>query len=162
MRAARCACGSYALQVRLRGAAGVVIEDKGLSLSVHYRGSRQKGRVRARILAATAELGEARATAGKLVVNVVPAGAPHKGQALVRERARLGCDTAVYLGDDETDEDVFALDQPGQLLAVRVGRKQGSAAAYYIRRQVEIDRVLRRLLASRPRRARARGGKVAG
>ena len=148
----RCACAAPA---------GVVIEDKGLSLSVHYRGARQKKRVRARILAATAELPDARATAGKLVVNVVPAGAPHKGQALVRERARLGCDTAVYLGDDETDEDVFALDQPGQLLTVRVGRKQGSAAAYYIRRQAEIDRVLRSLLASRPRPARERGGRRA-
>jgi len=149
------------LRQRLGGISGVVIEDKGLSLSLHYRRARQKRRARARILAAASRLGEARVTGGKLVVNVVPAGAPHKGQALVRTRARLGCDTAVYLGDDETDEDVFALDQPGQLLTVRVGRKQGSSAAYYIRRQAEIDRVLRSLLASRPRAARERGGRVA-
>jgi trehalose 6-phosphate phosphatase len=149
------------LQDRLGGIPGVVIEDKGLSLSVHYRRAREKSRARARILAAAARLREASVKAGKLVVNVLPAGAPDKGQALVRTRALLGCDTAVYLGDDETDEDVFALDQPGQLLAVRVGRKQGSSAAYYIRRQTEIDRVLKSLLGSRPRPVHQRGGRVA-
>ena len=92
---------------------------------------------------------------------MLPAEAPHKGLALMRERTRSGCDTAVYVGDDETDEDVFRLDQPGQLLAVRVGRKRGSAAPYYIRRQAEIDRVLRSLLASRPRPVRERGGRAA-
>ena len=92
---------------------------------------------------------------------MLPAGAPDKGLALVRARSRSGCDTAVYLGDDETDEDVFRLDQPGQLLTVRVGRRRDSAAAYYIRRQAEIDRVLRSLLASRPRPVRERGGGAA-
>ncbi len=88
---------------------------------------------------------------GKQVLNILPAGSPHKGLALERARARLGCDTAVYLGDDETDEDVFAVDQPGQLLSIRVGRKRTSSAAYYIRRQADIDRLLRRLLILRPR-----------
>jgi len=145
------------LRDRLGGISGVLIEDKGVSLCLHYRRSRQKRRARARILAATARLRGARVSAGKLVVNVVPAEAPHKGQALVRLRAREGCDTAVYLGDDETDEDVFTLDQPGQLLTVRVGRKLGSAAAYYIRRQTEVDRVLRGLLAFR---SRPEGGSI--
>ena len=38
------------------------------------------------------------------------------------------------------------------------GRKRGSAAAYYIRSQAEIDRVAARLLAFRPRPVRERGG----
>ena len=80
---------------------------------------------------------------GKQVVNILPAGAPHKGLALERARARLGCDTAVYVGDDETDEDVFALDRPGRLLGIRVGRKRSSSAASYVRAQAEIDRLLR-------------------
>ena len=101
-----------------------MIEDKGLSLAVHYRGARRKKEARALILDAAAGLGDVRLVGGKQVLNVLPAGAPGKGQALERARARLGCDTAVYVGDDETDEDVFALDQPGRLLAIRVGRKR--------------------------------------
>jgi hypothetical protein len=53
------------------------------------------------------------------------------------------------VGDDETDEDVFALRRPGRLLGIRVRRRRGSSAAYYIRTQAEIDRLLRALLAFR-------------
>jgi len=135
------------LEERLGGLPGVTVEDKGLSLAVHYRRSREKRKARARILAAAAALGEARLLGGKQVLNILPAGAPHKGLALERARTRLGCDAAIYLGDDETDEDVFALDQPGPLLGIRVGRKNSSSAAYCIRTQAEIDRLLRALLA---------------
>jgi len=136
------------LEARLRGVAGVVVEDKGLSIAVHYRRSRDKRHARARILGAAARLGPARLMGGKQVLNILPAGAPDKRLALERARARLECGTAVYVGDDETDEDVFRLARPGRLLAIRVGRKRGSAAPYYIRTQADIDRLLRRLLAS--------------
>jgi trehalose 6-phosphate phosphatase len=138
------------IEAALRGEPGVAIEDKGLSLAVHYRASRRKRRARERILEAVAPLRGVRLVGGQYVLNVLPEGAPHKGLALERERARLGCDTAIYLGDDETDEDVFALRQPGRLLAVRVGRRAGSAAAYYVRAQRDVDRVLRLLLRARP------------
>jgi trehalose 6-phosphate phosphatase len=65
--------------------------------------------------------------------------------ALERERDRLRCDTAIYVGDDQTDEDVFVLDQPGRLLGIRVGRGRGSAASYGIVDQRAIDRLLLRL-----------------
>jgi trehalose 6-phosphate phosphatase len=145
------------LEERLGRVRGVTVEDKGLSLAVHYRRAPEKKKARARILEATAALGPVRLVGGKQVLNVLPVGAPHKGLALERARARLGCDTAVYVGDDETDEDVFALDQPGQLLSIRVGRKKSSSAAYCIRGQVEIDALLRSLLAFRPGPAAARG-----
>jgi len=134
------------LEEQLGGLPGVEVEDKGLSVAVHYRNAPGKRRARGRILAAAAALGEARILGGKQVLNILPAGAPHKGLALERARTRLGCDAAVYLGDDETDEDVFALDQPGQLLGIRVGRKDSSSAGYCIRTQAEIDRLLRALL----------------
>jgi trehalose 6-phosphate phosphatase len=88
---------------------------------------------------------------GKQVVNIVPARAPHKGAALERERARRRCTTAIYVGDDETDEDVFTLGRPEALLTIRVGRRRSSAAAYYLRSQREIDALLRAL--ARLRRA---------
>jgi trehalose 6-phosphate phosphatase len=147
------------LERALADQAGVVIEDKSLSLSIHYRQSRQKKRARAAILAAVAQIerrDSVRMMGGKQVVNLLPEGAPHKGVALERARARLGCDTALYVGDDETDEDVFALDQPGRLLGVRVGERAASHADYCLRAQREIDGLLRVLIRARTEAA-ARG-----
>jgi trehalose 6-phosphate phosphatase len=88
------------------------------------------------------------------VVNLLPPGAPHKGVALERARRQLGCDTALYVGDDETDEDVFGLDQPGQLLGIRVGRREASRASYFVRDQRRVDDLLRALVALRREGAR--------
>jgi trehalose 6-phosphate phosphatase len=142
----------------LAGLAGVELEDKTYSLALHYRRSRRKKEAVARIAQALATLGEVRVIGGKQVVNVLPLGAPHKGVALERERDRLGCDTAFFIGDDETDEDVFALDRPGRLLTVRVGSARLSLASYCLERQAEIDALLARLIelrrdaAAEPRR----------
>ncbi len=125
---------------------GVVLEDKTYSLAIHYRLSRAQKEARLSIAAALELLGEMRVIPGKHVVNVLPLGAPHKGVALERERERFGCDTAFFIGDDETDEDVFALDQPGRLLTVRVGAKRFSRASYCLRRQSDVDALLRRLI----------------
>lgn len=139
---------------------GVTIEDKSFSVAIHYRQSRQKKKARAEILKAAAALGDVRVIGGKQVVNILPKDAPHKGIALERERERLHCDTAIYVGDDETDEDVFSLDQPGRLLTVRVGAKRTSAASYCIPDQLAMDELLRTLLdlrlASERRRKEAR------
>lgn len=137
------------LERRLAHVSGVVIEDKRLSLAVHYRACRRRREARAAILDAASSLGPLRLVGGKQVLNLLPAGAPHKGMALERARARLGCDTALYVGDDDTDEDVFSLDQPGRLIGVRVGVRRGSAAAYYLRSQREIDDLLRALVRAR-------------
>jgi trehalose 6-phosphate phosphatase len=131
---------------RLSGLRGVKIEDKGFSIAIHYRQSREKKLARSAILEAVSTLGEVRLIGGNQVVNILPLDAPHKGIALERERALLKCDTAIYVGDDETDEDVFALDQPGQLLTIRVGQRRSSAAAYFIESQRRIDDLLRVLL----------------
>jgi trehalose 6-phosphate phosphatase len=125
---------------------GVVLEDKTYSLALHYRRSRQKKTARASILRLLSALDGARVIGGKLVVNVLPLGAPHKGVALMRERERLGCDTAFFLGDDETDEDAFALDRPGRLLTVRIGASRTSQASYCLSSQAEVDRLLLRLI----------------
>jgi trehalose 6-phosphate phosphatase len=135
---------------RLARLKGIWIEDKTFSVAVHYRNSREKKRARAAILEAAADLGRMRLFGGKQVINILPEGAPHKGLALLRERDRLRCDTALYLGDDVTDEDVFALDEPGRLLTIRVGPKRTSAASYFLRSQAEVDELLDALLDLRP------------
>jgi len=138
----------------LGGVPGVDIEDKEFSLAVHYRRSRRKRIARAAILAAVESLpGAFRMVAGKCVLNVLPARAPHKGDAVLKLRAAAGADTALYVGDDVTDEDVFQIDQPGRLLNVRVNRSPSSAAAYYLRDQREVDALLARLCALREKRA---------
>jgi trehalose 6-phosphate phosphatase len=126
--------------------AGVDIEDKQYSLAIHYRRSRRTREARAAITCAIAALPTPmRTVAGKMVVNVVPAHAPHKGDALLELREREGASTALYVGDDVTDEDVFAIDQPGRLVSVRIGESKASAAKYFVRNQREIDALLTKL-----------------
>lgn len=134
------------LEQRVASFRGVRIEDKVLSMAIHYRLSREKKQARTAILAAAASLGDVRIVRGKLVINVLPQSAPHKGNALEHARVTFGCDTAIYVGDDETDEDVFAMEQPGRLVTVRVGTKRTSLASFCIPRQAHIDRLLRALL----------------
>lgn len=140
------------LKAGLAGVAGVEVEDKRYSLAVHYRHCRNKGAARAHIAATLARLPDAmRVIAGKLVVNIVPASAPNKGDALLALRERERADVALYVGDDVTDEDVFVLDEPGVVVSARVGRSVRSAAAYYLRDQREIDLLLAALVHLRPR-----------
>jgi trehalose 6-phosphate phosphatase len=72
----------------------------------------------------------------------LPVGAPNKAAALQSELRRLRCQAALYLGDDQTDEDVFALDRRLPLLAVRVGRRPRSLAPYYLPSQADVDGLL--------------------
>jgi len=140
------------LEHALAAVRGVEIENKRYSLAVHYRKPRSKRRARAAIEAAVRGLRQPmRMIPGKLLVNVVPEGAPHKGDALAALRVHEGADTALYVGDDITDEDVFELDQPGQLLGIRVGRTRRSAAPYFLRDQREIDALLAALRKLRER-----------
>ena len=132
------------LELELGALPGLWVEDKGLSLAVHYRQSPQKIEARRRILAATRNLAEVRVVGGKQVVNLVLERALDKGQALAAERSRLGCNWVLYVGDDENDEDAFALD--GNTVPLRIGRKQRSHARFYLRTQAEIDKLLELLV----------------
>ena len=125
---------------------GVSLEDKIYSVAVHYRKARDPEGARAAILETAAGLAEARILGGKQVVNLVPRGAVDKGAALLREQQRLLCEKALYVGDDETDEDVFTRSNPDTLLGIRVGDKSGSAASHFIAEQSAIDDLLRILI----------------
>jgi trehalose 6-phosphate phosphatase len=126
---------------------GLWIENKTLSLTIHYRQCRRKAEARSAIVKAARSLLEVRLIGGKEAVSIVSQSAPSKGIALRAELVRLKCDRAVYVGDDETDEDVFSLTDDGlSLFAIRVGRKNHSRAGYFLRNQEEIDFLLRLLL----------------
>jgi trehalose 6-phosphate phosphatase len=59
--------------------------------------------------------------------------------------AHLRCRGLFFIGDDETDEDVFRLTE-GLMMGVRVGRRPESRARYYLKHQGEIEDVLRFLV----------------
>lgn len=128
---------------------GVEIEDKIYSVALHYRHAREPDAARAAILDMSKQLNDVRVVGGKLVLNFLPAGAVDKGSALAREMERLGYSRAIYVGDDETDEDVFIQARPGQWLTIRVGDGI-SAASYCISDQSAIDDLLRLLVELRP------------
>jgi trehalose 6-phosphate phosphatase len=146
------------LERQLAGYEGVVIEEKTYSITVHYRHTRNKRRAIEAIRTAVGELTGARAIGGIQAVSVLPSRAPHKGIAVERVRQLLACDSVIYVGDDETDEDAFRARPADRMLAIRIGSKRRSKARYGIESQREIDRLLRVLLKCRPMRR----GLVAG
>ena len=134
------------LKLRLERFRGIVLENKQFSVSVHYRRERNKKEALKAIIETARTLPGASLVGGKQVVNVVPRGAPDKGLAVERERRKRHCDKVVYVGDDETDENVFALGRSGRFLTIRVGAKRSSLARFYIRNQQEVDRLLQRFI----------------
>jgi trehalose 6-phosphate phosphatase len=138
------------LGAALAGTPGVEVEAKRYSVAVHYRQARAKGPARSAILAALERLPPGlRVARGKQVVDVAPTIAPHKGDAVDRIRAREGADAVLYLGDDVTDEDVFRMDVPWELVSVRVGASRASAARYHVNHQRDVDTLLERLVGLR-------------
>jgi trehalose 6-phosphate phosphatase len=137
------------LAAALPSVPGVHIEDKGVSLAVHYRQARARAAVRRVVLIAATDLRGARIVEGKMVVNVLPAGAPDKGTAVLGLCKRWSCNSAIYVGDDDNDEDAFALGDQGRLLGIRVGHSRRSQAAYYVSGQPVVDRLLTELVAAR-------------
>jgi len=134
------------LQRELARLPGVIIEDKRLSITVDYRHAPDLEMTATAIQAVTHHLPRARLLGGRHAdFNIAPAGTAHKGTALQHYLARFERHSALYVGDDRTDEDVFGLDLPG-LLSVRVGPRRTSHAAFFIRDQTEVDQLLRTLV----------------
>lgn len=89
---------------------GVVVENKDLSASVHYRLVEDQGRtveLLIQLVQAIAELHELNVTQGKLVIEIRPKAVVNKGTAIHDIALELGLAGVVYLGDDVTDVDAF-------------------------------------------------------
>jgi len=137
---------------------GVIIEDKGLSLSVHYRlVSPEEEHIVAEVFRQlTRPLlndGKIRVTSGKKVYEVRPPIDWHKGkavEAIVREiksAFNLEHVLTVYLGDDTTDEDAFKVLQRPNGWGIYVGGDNPlSAAEYYLDSTSEVEELLSRLI----------------
>ncbi len=138
---------------------GVLVEDKGFSLSIHYRQveGRKTGEVKStfeHIVSSAQALGRIRITQGKKVYEVRPAVAWDKGKAvkLLMKRCGKGGRRSgllpIYLGDDLTDEDAFrAIKDYGIGISVFVGdANQDTAARYFLKSPAEVAEFLRLVL----------------
>ena len=122
-------------------------EPKRCTLAVHYGLSRQWREAGRALRAAARTLHGARLVEGKKVLNILPSHFPTKGDAVRALLERDGLETALYAGDDVTDEDVFRIGPPA-VLGIHVGRGP-SLAAWRLRSQADTDRLLERLAALR-------------
>ena len=141
-----CATWRTAVQAALGDSARfestLLMEDKQVSLSLHYRHARNQAAARQQLLALFDTLTPApRVIAGKCVFNLLPQGSGDKGTAFEQLMTISGASSAIYVGDDVTDEDVFQLERD-DLLSVRIGQTTGSAAPFFLRRHTDILRLL--------------------
>lgn len=125
---------------------GIDVEDKRYSLTLHYRGSEEPDRVRSALSTLLSGLSPApHVISGKCSINLLPPGKGGKGEAALAMMRHLRRPAFFFIGDDETDEDVFALTE-GLAMGVRVGSRAESRAKYYIKHQGEVEDVLRFLI----------------
>lgn len=134
------------LEAMISGLQGVQIEDKRLSLSIHYRKARRKHFALDHIDRALKTLEGMRIIGGKQVINVLPRQIGGKGQAILELKALYGRSTALFVGDDLNDEEVFELPPDERIFKVRVGRGFESRADYFLEHQADMDELLELLL----------------
>ena len=87
----------------------VMLEEKGIAFSLHYRNCLERG-MRERLIALIEPLAltaGAKLVEGKQVIEVVPARLPHKGSAVAAVLDAAAIRGTVYLGDDLSDIPAF-------------------------------------------------------
>jgi len=144
---------------KLANIAGVIVEDKGLGLSIHYR-LVKKSQVNAvaeifhQITSPRLREGKIKVTSGKKVWEVRPPIDWHKGKAVETIMAEikkvLKCEQllTIYLGDDTTDEDAFKIIHRPRGWSIFIGQENPSSNAdYFLNSTSEVLTFLSRLLA---------------
>jgi trehalose 6-phosphate phosphatase len=138
---------------------GVLVEDKGITLSVHYRHA-DENKVKdietlvERTVNGPASQGLFKVTSGKKVYEVRPAVNWDKGKAirlLMKRYGKGGRNSGllpIFLGDDLTDEDGFqVIEKYGHGISVRIGESNlSSVAPYFLRSPEEVHNFLIKLL----------------
>lgn len=121
---------------------GVLIEDKTYTLTIHFRHHPKKAQIRDQILNLIQRLSpQPHIIHGKAVVNILPPASPTKGVAVLELMRKTGAQFVFYIGDDDTDEDVFTLLNP-EIVSVRVGMKKVSHARFFIKTRTQINDLL--------------------
>lgn len=136
-----------ALERTLDGVPGAWVEDKLLTLSVHYRTTPAAHHEMVRIAVASAAVLDPalQVTEGKMVLEVRPRVDWHKGRAVLYLLEHIGAPPdapVLYLGDDRTDEDAFAaLAGLGEGVVIADPPPVATAARSFLRNPVEVGRL---------------------
>lgn len=131
-------------------AQSIALEDKGLSLALHYGQAPNTAMARAWLDVLIEPVSEQIcATNGHLVMNIMPANAPDKGDALLEIMHDCKANKALVVGDDVNDEMAFEK-APAGSVTVRIGPSQVlTLARFRLYSQHSVDRLLSVLLALR-------------
>ena len=150
---------SSALRQRLAGIAalgpGIIVEDKGYSLALHYRQApKLKRAIERAVDAVRAETPGLEALPGKAVIEIKHKGLDkRKAVRRLMEFAPFAGRRPVFIGDDYTDESVFAVLPEFNGIGFSVGRKMpGAAGSFETPRDVRqwLDRISKPEAAAAP------------
>ncbi len=123
------------LQVLLAETTGIEIEEKGLSVAVHYRHVHEMLHdwVRRSVAETVCKSQAFSYMFGNMVVDIRPKVDWNKGYAVkwLLERFSSQAPYPIVIGDDATDEDAFSA-LAGQALTIRVGEPQKTFARFWI------------------------------
>lgn len=147
------------LMTRIGQIKGIVLEDKGLSITVHYRlvngrDLRVFKRKFLECLEPYLQKNEVSLNEGKKVLEINPKVRWDKGKAILwlidnfQEKGFGKKAFPIFIGDDVTDETAFkALKRKG--LCIRVGESKSSAAPYFLKDIKEVACFLKTILDSK-------------
>jgi trehalose 6-phosphate phosphatase len=131
------------IRARAGGLRGVLIENKGLTASVHYRRASPRHRGLLRAIVAEEVLrsrGALVLTQGKMVLEIRPNIPWDKGRGVLKLMSLAGCPRScfpIYIGDDRTDEDAFRA-LAGRGLTIHVGRLRRTQARSRLQSVAEV------------------------
>lgn len=136
------------LKTRLSAVGGLFIEDKGLSLSVHYRlvdkyKIPEIKTVLHNSITPYFKRGIINIKSGKKVFEIRPLINWDKGKAVLWLLPKKDI-IPIYLGDDTTDEDAFKV-LKNRGITIFVGRPKKSYAEYFLKDTKEVEYFLNRL-----------------
>ncbi len=143
------------LSATLRGTRGAFVENKGLTLSVHYRtvSENEQEVVRDTFQKVTDPLhatGRIKVTQGKKVYEIRPPVDWDKGKAVTwllekcRQTKRKSRVLPIYLGDDLTDEDGFKAVEKNNGISILVSDElRQSLASYFVKSPDEVVQFLK-------------------
>ena len=137
---------------------GVLVQDKELSISVHYRLVEESRvdevkNILTQVIEPFRSQGTVKVTLGKKIYEVRPTVDCDKGNAIamlldryreLRDRDRI---LPIFLGDDVTDEDGFKVIESKKGISIFVGEQNNNTVArYFLKSPLEVERFLRMLL----------------
>jgi alpha,alpha-trehalose-phosphate synthase [UDP-forming]/trehalose-phosphatase len=134
------------LKAALSPVHGLIVEDKGITASIHFRMVAQQDLCKMFDLfwsITDSYKGLFRITSGKKVFEIKPRGIWNKGDAVSWIWKKFGGDrTPVYIGDDVTDEDAYKAIK-GRGVGISVGNN--NKADYQLKTQEDVKKLLKLL-----------------